>query len=67
MRELADTRKRRNNAKVQESLSNLEEACKDGTNVMELLVEAMKAEVTLGEANDVMREAFGTWMAPSGV
>ncbi len=67
VRELRGIRKRRDHAKVSEALSELVGACKDGTNVMEPLVEAMKAEATVGEANVVMREAFGTWMAPSGV
>ncbi len=65
--ELTEIRIRRDHAKVSEALSELEGSCKDGTNVMEPLVEAMKAEATIGEVNGVMREAFGTWMAPSGV
>jgi len=65
--ELVEMRESRDHAKVTEALLDLEEACNDGTNVMEPLVVAMKAEATVGEVNDVMREAFGTWMAPSGV
>ena len=65
--ELAEMRNNRDHARVVEALSALEAACKDGINVMEPLVVAMKAEATVGEVNGVMREVFGTWMAPSGV
>lgn len=67
VRELSEIRKMRDDSKVSDALLGLEMACNDGTNVMEPLVMAMKAEATVGEANGVMREAFGTWMAPSGV
>jgi methylmalonyl-CoA mutase N-terminal domain/subunit len=67
MSELVDIRNNRDHDSVIEALSALEVACKDGSNVMELLVVAMKAEATVGEVNGVMREVFGTWMAPSGV
>jgi methylmalonyl-CoA mutase N-terminal domain/subunit len=65
--ELDDIRNNRDHAMVIEALSALETACKDGSNVMEPLVVAMKAEATVGEVNGVMREVFGTWVAPSGV
>ena len=31
------------------------------------IISAVKAEVTVGEVNSVLREEFGTWVAPSGV
>ena len=34
---------------------------------MDALITAVKSEATVGEVNGVMREVFGTWMAPSGV
>ncbi len=34
---------------------------------MEPMIEAYKVETTLGEVNDVVREIFGTWVAPRGV
>ena len=52
---------------VSESLLLLREACDGPQNVMEPLIEAVKAGATVGEVNGVMREAFGTWMSPSGV
>jgi methylmalonyl-CoA mutase N-terminal domain/subunit len=36
-------------------------------NVMEPLIHAVKEGATVGEVNGVMKEVFGTWMAPSGV
>ena len=54
-------------AVVQEELEDLRESCRNGSNVMEPIISAVKAEATLGEVNKVMREEFGTWVSPSGV
>jgi len=48
-------------------LQKIREAATDGNNLMEPMIEAYKSDVTLGEVNDVLREVFGTWVAPSGV
>ncbi len=64
---LTEVKARRNNSEVSRLLGRLEEACKSGDNVMEPLIEALKAEATVGEVNDVFRKLFGTWMSPSGV
>ena len=53
--------------KARLSIERIEEAAKEGSNLMNPLIEAFKAEVTLGEVNDVLRGQFGTWIAPSGV
>jgi methylmalonyl-CoA mutase N-terminal domain/subunit len=34
---------------------------------MPAIISAVKAEATVGEINSVLREEFGTWVAPSGV
>ncbi len=39
----------------------LEVACRDGTNVMPALLDAIRAYATLGETCDVVREAFGVY------
>ena len=52
---------------TQAALSRLRNACSDGDNVMEPLIEAAKAGATIGEMNGIMREVFGTWVSPSGV
>ena len=65
--ELVAMKSNRDEARVSESLAALEEICKGDGNVMDALIVALKAEATVGEVNGVMREVFGTWMAPSGV
>ncbi len=65
MREkLARLKARRNNMKVQETLKNLVEACKNGKNVMEYTVECARADVTEGEMRRAFVEAFGLWKPP---
>jgi hypothetical protein len=34
---------------------------------MDPIILAVKNEATVGEINTVLREEFGTWVAPSGV
>ena len=43
------------------SLKELESACRDGQNVMPLLIDAVNAYCTLGEMCDVMRGVFGVY------
>ena len=57
----------RDSAKADKCIRSIETALADGSNLMEPLIEAFKAEVTLGEVNDILRDKFGTWIAPSGV
>ena len=58
---------KRDLVKADQCIRSIEEALIDGSNLMEPMIEAFKAEVTLGEVNDVLRDNFGTWVAPSGV
>ena len=57
----------RDSETVKESLSVLRRCCRDGSNIMPPIISAVKAEATVGEVNSVLREEFGTWVAPSGV
>ena len=57
----------RDSTKADQCIRSIEDAITDGSNLMEPLIEAFKAEVTLGEVNDILRDKFGTWIAPSGV
>ena len=57
----------RDKSKAEKCIREIEQATINGTNLMESLIDAFKAEVTLGEVNDVLRQNFGTWVAPSGV
>jgi methylmalonyl-CoA mutase N-terminal domain/subunit len=51
----------RDNARVEETLKALEEAAKDGSNVMPKILDAVEAYATLGEVCDVMRGVFGEY------
>tara|TARA_Y100001960_G_scaffold78109_1_gene83515 strand:- start:192 stop:1379 length:1188 start_codon:yes stop_codon:yes gene_type:complete len=64
---LKSIRKSRDNNMVEDALSVLRSSCRDGSNVMEPIISAVKVEATVGEVNRVMREEFGTWISPSGV
>ena len=57
----------RDNKKVKLSLENLRKYCKNNENIMEPLIDALKSEATVGEVNQIFKEEFGTWEAPSGV
>ena len=64
---LIEMKANRNIESVNESLSELRQCCRNGSNVMPPIISAVKAEATVGEVNSVLREEFGTWVAPSGV
>ena len=64
---LTEMKENRNVESVEASLSELRRCCRDGSNIMPPIISAVKAEVTVGEVNSVLREEFGTWVAPSGV
>ncbi len=61
---LARLRARRDNKKVQKTLKDLAEACKNGKNVMEYTIECARADATEGEMRRVFVEAFGLWKPP---
>jgi methylmalonyl-CoA mutase N-terminal domain/subunit len=54
----------RDNKKVRERLEKLGEACTGTTNVMDLIIDAVKAHATLQEVCDVFRKAFGEYRDP---
>jgi len=58
---LNDVRRTRDNRETTRTLRALESACRDGTNVMPPLLDAVTAEATLQECCDVMREVFGAY------
>jgi methylmalonyl-CoA mutase N-terminal domain/subunit len=47
--------------RVRETLAGVEKACRDGSNVMPPIIEAVKAYVTLGEVCDVFRKVWGQY------
>ncbi len=58
---LAALRARRDGAKCEAALAAVRRACKDGSNLMPVLVDAVKADATLGEIVDEMKAVFGTY------
>ena len=49
---------------VERRLKQLADACRNGDNVMPVLVDAVKDYVSLGEISDVYREVFGLYREP---
>jgi methylmalonyl-CoA mutase, N-terminal domain len=54
----------RDAARVERRLRQLTEACRNGGNVMPVLVDAVKDYVSLGEISDVYRRVFGLYREP---
>lgn len=61
---LTALRRDRDNEKTGQSLNALRRACEDGANTMPYLLDAARADATLGEMMDVMRQAFGIYQEP---
>lgn len=63
-KKLADLRAKRDNAAVQAKLAALEAACNDeNTNLMPVILDAVRVYATLGEICGVMRKVFGEYEA----
>ncbi len=54
----------RDNKKVRECLERLEDACVNGKNVMEYIIDAVKEYATLQEVCDVFRKVYGEYRDP---
>jgi methylmalonyl-CoA mutase N-terminal domain/subunit len=54
----------RDGARVERRLKQLADACRNGRNVMPVLVDAVKDYVSLGEISDVYRQVFGLYREP---
>lgn len=54
-------RSERDEDAVQQALSNIQEACKNGTNLMKPIVVAAKAYATMGEIVISLKAEFGEW------
>ena len=64
---LNEMKKNRDESLIEKHLEKIRIGAENNDNLLEIMIEAYRAEVTLGEVNDVLREVFGTWIAPSGV
>lgn len=58
-RALAERRRRRDGRAALAALAAVREAARRGENVMDAIVDAVKARATVGEISDAMREVFG--------
>ena len=64
-RERLDTvRRERHEAGAHAALKRLEATCRGTNNIMPVMIEALDAEVTLGEVGDVFRSVWGDWQTP---
>jgi len=61
LKKLRDTR---NNSDVQKALKNLEEACRNKTNIVPYSVECARAGCSEGEVFKVFKKAYGLWKPP---
>jgi len=65
-RELAGRRAGRDNARVQETLAELRRGAEtEGVNLIPSMLEAVRAEATLGEICGVLKDVFGTYTEPA--
>ncbi|MBN17385.1 MAG: methylmalonyl-CoA mutase [Euryarchaeota archaeon] len=63
---LQNLRKSRDNSMVEACLESIRIASSSDENLFPLILEAVKANCTVGEVMNAMKAEFGTWMAPSG-
>ena len=61
---LEEVRRTRHEAGAADALRQLERVCRSSDNIMPAMMDALEAEVTLGEIGDVWRDVFGDWATP---
>ena len=64
MARLKEIKRTRHEKAATAALRNLEQACRGTANIMPPMMEAVAADVTLGEIGDVFRSVFGDWNPP---
>ncbi|RME22078.1 MAG: methylmalonyl-CoA mutase, partial [Deltaproteobacteria bacterium] len=62
---LREVKRQRDDAEVRRQLKLIEEAARDGGNLMERFVDAVRAYCTIGEIIGVLREVFGEYQDPA--
>ena len=65
IKSLKELRRTRDSREVSRLLKELEQATRDGNNVMPALVNCCRAYATVGEMAGVFRDVFGEWDEPS--
>jgi methylmalonyl-CoA mutase N-terminal domain/subunit len=58
-------RERRDAAKYSKAMGALRDACMSDKNLVPFVLDAVRAEATLGEISDVFREAYGVYREPA--
>ena len=61
---LAELRRRREDRRVRETLARLEEAAREGENLMEPLLDAVRAYATLGELRETLVKVYSEFHEP---
>lgn len=64
MERLAELKGTRDAGRANDAMRALDAACRSDENVMPAMLDAVAADVTLGEIGDVYRGAFGDWPVP---
>lgn len=59
-------RTNRDGVQVERCLKQIEQATKDDSNLFPSVLDAVRSRATLGEIMNVLKDEFGTYMAPSG-
>ncbi|RME58119.1 MAG: methylmalonyl-CoA mutase [Candidatus Dadabacteria bacterium] len=67
IKRVKDFKERRDKKRCQALLEKLEKVCREGSNVMPTLIEAVDAGVTLGEVSNLYRKVFGTYTENSAL
>jgi methylmalonyl-CoA mutase N-terminal domain/subunit len=65
IKRLRKLKQTRDNRQVELALKEVKKAANSNTNVMPVLIEAVKSYATVGEITDVFREVFGEYREPS--
>ncbi|NUV32482.1 methylmalonyl-CoA mutase, partial [Streptomyces odorifer] len=66
VRELGERRSRRDDAEVRAKLAEMVEAARSGANMIAPMLDVVRAEGTLGEICDALREEWGVYTEPPG-
>jgi methylmalonyl-CoA mutase N-terminal domain/subunit len=61
---LKELREKRDKVRWKEALDRVRECCHEGSNLMPVVMDAVRARATLGEIQQIFRECFGLWEFP---
>jgi methylmalonyl-CoA mutase N-terminal domain/subunit len=57
-------KKQRSSARVQKALDDVARCCEENGNLMDTVMESVKADVTIGEISSIIKGIYGTWNPP---